>query len=218
MFLVCCGLFFVVCCIDVRVVGLLSYLRSGLDGAPTAAKSSPSPASSQPLILTSEPAPVLAEPSPKPSTPVSKQPAANTLTVLASVLVQMKARQASMGEMQPIVDAMAQILASGQGAPASTPVVLPNPTSPASPPPNKAPESKPDSSEAAAPPVSQAVPAASSAAGPHVKVEALSPQALPATSVVDQRCNSQSHASEYKAFNRFCESNPNAQEMRRAFE
>ena len=132
----------------------------------------------------------------------------STVTVLASLLAQMKNRQAPEAEMRPIADAMAQLLAAG-----SVPVMLPNPTSPASPPPAKnAPETKDDVSQATAP----AVPAAC----PPVKTEAASPG--PRTSapghVVTQACNSKTHASEYKAFTRFIESNGNALELRKAFE
>ena len=214
MFLVSRDLFS--CGMQVGVLRLTSELRSGAEATPAVAKSVPATSPGEASKATDEPGPVLAEQSSKPGspgpTPETKQTSPNTLTILASALVQMKNRGANPAEMQPIVDAMAQLLASSSGAC----VALPSPTSPASPPEKKTPESKRDASEATVPAAgSTAVPAAASAAGPHVKVEAPSPKPL---APVDHRCNSQSHASEYKAFNRFCESNPNASEMRRAFE
>ena len=129
---------------------------------------------------------------------------ASTVSVLASLLVQMKNRQATEAEMRPIVDAMAQLLAAG-----SAPVMLPNPTTPASPPPAKNDVSQATSSAPAVPAASPAVKTETSSPGPHTSAPA---------HAMTQACNSKSHASEYKAFTRFIESNANATELRKAFE
>ena len=175
--------------------------------APTAGKSASAAASQEGLKEQAEPAQTPTPGAQKPSPAAATTTPTSMVGVLAGLLVQMKQRQATEDEMRPIVDAMAQLLAAG-----ALPVVLPNPTTPASPPPPKnAPEAKDDGNQAAS--AAPAVPAAC----PAVKTETASPN--PRTTVAaPEPCNSKTHASEYKAFTRFIESNSNAVEIRKAFE
>ena len=86
MFLVSRDLFS--CGMQVEVLRLTFELRSGAEATPTAAQSVCY--FSQASKVTDEPDPVLAEQSSKPGSPETKQTSSNTLTILASALVQMK--------------------------------------------------------------------------------------------------------------------------------
>ena len=159
-----------------------------------------------------------AAPSPSPATP---KPPVTTLSVLANLLVRMQQQNASQEETQPIVDALAQILANNAG----TPVPLPSPTKPTSPPPKShatMATAQAVATEMATPQATAtatAIPPALAAAVPPPAVKP-KPEASASTNrlPLDTRCNSKSHESEYRAFSRFCESNPKAVELRKAFE
>ena len=163
--------------------------------APTTAKSVLAASEEDPNTSVEPPAAPTQEAQKLTSPAVATPAPASTVSVLASLLVQMKNR---------IVDAMAQLLAAG-----SAPVMLPNPTTPASPPPAKNDVSQATSSAPAVPAASPAVKTETSSPGPHTSAPA---------HAMTQACNSKSHASEYKAFTRFIESNANATDLRKAFE